>query len=204
MALTEKRSLFSKRSLFAILSRSPWWLSVLLAAALFMAVRQFMPDYVALASIAPFLAIAAYAGWRQVRTPGAERGADALAGLQLLPWRAFASRMEDAFRCDGHTVVALAGGGADFELRRKGRVTLAACKRWKVARAGVEPLRELLQAKQAADAHECIYVTAGDLSPNARQFASENGIRLLCEAELVEFLARASGGMKERLARRQP
>lgn len=204
MAISERRGWFSKRSLFAILSRSPWWLSVLLAAALFVAVRQFMPDYVALASIAPFLAIAAYAGWHQVRTPGAERGADALAGLQVLPWPAFASRMEEAFRCDGHTVVALAGGGADFELRRNGRVTLAACKRWKVARAGIEPLRELLQAKQAADAHECIYVTAGDLSPNARQFASENGIRLLCEAELVEFLARAGGGKRKRRSGRRP
>lgn len=204
MALTPKRSLFSKRSLFAILSRSPWWLSVLLGAALFMAVRQFMPDYVALASTVPFLAIAAYAGWRQVRAPSPERGADALAELQALPWRVFASRMENAFRREGHTVVALAGGAADYELRKNGRVALAACKRWKVARAGVEPLRELLQAKQAADAHECIYVTAGDLSPNARQFASQNGIRLLCEAELVEFLARTSRGKHKRLAGRRP
>src|SRR5450759_3464043 len=37
-------AIMAKRSLFAILSRSPWWLSVLIAAALFMVVRQFMPD----------------------------------------------------------------------------------------------------------------------------------------------------------------
>jgi restriction system protein len=194
----------AKRSLFAILSRSPWWLSVLIAAAVFMLVRQFMPDYAALASTLPFLGIAAYAGWRELRVPNAERVADALAGLRALSWRDFASRIEDAFRRDGHTVVVLAGSAADYELRKNGRFALLGCKRWKVAQTGVEPLRELLNAKQAADAHECIYVTAADLSPNARQFASRNGIRLLCEAELVAFLARANGGKHKRLAGHRP
>jgi restriction system protein len=184
----------AKRSLFAILSRSPWWLSVLLAAALFMAVRQFMPEYAAFASTLPFLAIAGYAGWRQMRAPGAARGADALAGLRALPWRSFAAQIEEAFRRDGYTVVALRGSAADYALRKNGRIALAGCKRWKVAQTGVDPLRELLQAKEAADAAECIYVTAGDLSPKARQFALQHAIRLLCETELVEFLARAKGG----------
>lgn len=195
-------AIIAKRSLFAILSRSPWWLSVLIAAALFMVVRQFIPDYAALASTLPFLAIAGYAGWRQMRAPDAERGADALAGLRAQSWPVFAARIEEAFRRDGHTVVALDGSAADYELRKNGRIALAGCKRWKVARTGVEPLRELLLAKQVADAQECIYVTAGDLSPNARQFASRNGIRLLCETELVEFLARAKGGKLKRLVGR--
>jgi restriction system protein len=194
-------SIVAKRSLFAILSRSPWWLSVLIAAGVFMAVRQFMPDYAALASTLPFLAIAGYAGWRQMRAPSAERGADSLAALRALPWRVFAARIEEAFRRDGHAVAALAGSAADYELRKSGRVALLGCKRWKVAQTGVEPLRELLQAKQAANAGECIYVTAGELSPNARQFAAQNGIRLLCEAELVAFLARSGEGKRKRPAR---
>lgn len=183
----------AKRSLFSILSRAPWWLSVLIAAAVFMAVRQFMPDYAAAASTLPFLVIAAYAGWRQARAPSAEGRADALAALRTLPWPAFAARIEEAFRRDGHAVAAFAGSGADYALRRDGRVALAGCKRWKVAQTGVEPLRELLQAQRAAGADECIYVTAGELSPNAHQFAERNGIRLLCEAELVAFLARGGG-----------
>jgi len=194
----------AKRSLFSVLSSSPWWLSVLIAAALFMLVRQFMPDYAALASTLPFLVIAGYAGWRQMRAPGADHGSDALAGLRALSWREFAARIEAAFRRDGYTVVALGGSAADYELRKNGRLALAGCRRWKVAQTGVEPLRELLQAKQAADANECIYVTAGDLSPNARQFAAQNGIRLLCEAELVAFLARAGGGKAKPLAARRP
>ena len=191
-------SIVAKRSLFAILSRSPWWLSVLIAAGVFMAVRQFMPDYAALASTLPLLAIAGYAGWRQMRAPSAERGADALVALRELPWRVFATRVEEAFRRDGYAVTARAGGAADYELRKSGRLALRGCKRWKVAQTGVEPLRELLQAKDAADAAECIYATAGELSPNARQFAAQNGIRLLCEAELVALLARSGDGKGER------
>lgn len=188
--------LISKRSLFYVLSRLPWWLSVLLAAALFMVVRQFLPNLAAFASTLPLLGIAGYAGWRQLRAPGDEGGADALAEMRSLSWRDFSGRIEAAFRCDGYTTIALAGKVADFELSKSGRVTLAGCKRWKVAQSGVEPLRELLKAKQMADAAECLYVTAGNLSPNARQFAAQNGIRLLCDAELVAFLARAAGGKK--------
>jgi len=184
----------AKRSLFAILSRSPWWLSVIIAAALFMAVRQFMPDYAAVAATLPFLGIAGYAAWRQSRVLNPERVAETLAAVRAMPWQEFAAVMETAFASDGYAVAALTRGAAAFELSKGGRVALASCKRWKVAHTGVEPLRELLQAKQAANAHECIYVTAGDLSPNARQFAAQNGIRLLCEAELAEFLARRKCG----------
>jgi restriction system protein len=70
-----------------------------------------------------------------------------------------------------------------------GRVALASCKRWKVAQTGIEPLRELLLAKETAGAQECIYVTAGDLSQNARQFAAQNAIRLLCADELAQLLS---------------
>lgn len=184
----------AKRSLFAVLLRSPWWLSLLVAAALFMAVRQFMPDYAAIASALPFLAIAGYAGWRQSRAPNPERVGGALAALRAMSWQEFAAIMEATFREEGYTVVALTRSAADFELRKSGRVALASCKRWKVARTGIEPLRELVQAREAAGAQDCIYVTAGDLSQNARQFAENNAIRLLCETELVQSLARTKGG----------
>lgn len=180
----------AKRSLFSILSRSPWWLSVLIAAAVFMAVRQFMPDYAAAASTLPFLGIAGYAAWRQSRMMNAEHAGAALAKLRAMPWQEFSAIMESAFRDDGYAVAALARGAADFELRKGGRCALASCKRWKVAQTGIEPLRELALATEAAGAKECIYVAAGELSQNARQFAAQKGIHLLCDAELVQLLAR--------------
>ena len=190
MAMSAKRGLFSERSLFAILSRAPWWLSVLIAAALFMAVRQFMPDYAAVAATLPFLGIAGYAGWRQSRTLSPEHAGEALAALRAMSWQEFAAIMETAFRGEGYEVVALSRSAADFELRKGGRFALASCKRWKVAQTGIEPLRELVAAKDAAGAQECIYVAAGELSQNARQFAAQKAIRLLCDADLAQMLAR--------------
>ena len=61
----------SKESLFAILSRQPWWLSVLVAGALFGSAQLFLPGMIAAAIAIPFLGIACYAGWRQMRSPGA-------------------------------------------------------------------------------------------------------------------------------------
>ena len=187
-------ALMAKRNLFTILSNSPWWLSVLAAAVVFMLVRLFMPDYAALAATLPFLGIAGYAGWRQSRVLSAEHVGDALAALRAMPWREFAAIMETAFRGDGYAVVALNRDAADFELRKNGRVALAGCKRWKVAQTGIEPLRELLLAKETAGAQECIYVAAGEVSENAQRFAAESKIRLLRGAELAQFLVLTRSG----------
>ncbi len=182
--------MFGERSLFAVLSRSPWWLSVLIAVALFMTVRLFMPDYAAVAATLPFLGIAGYAVWRQSRMLSPEHAGAALAALRAMSWQEFAAVMESAFRSDGYAVAVPARGAADFDLRKGGRFALASCRRWKVAQTGAEPLRELLLAKETAGAQECIYVTAGEMTENARQFAAQKGIRLLCDADLVQLLAR--------------
>lgn len=187
-------ALMAKRNLFTILSSSPWWLSLFVAAAVFMLVRQFMPDAAALASTLPFLGIAGYAGWRQSRVPDPEHVAEALAALRAMPWQEFAAIMEAAFRSEGYTVAVLSRGAADFDLRKSGCVALASCRRWKVAQTGIEPLRELVLAGETAGAQECIHVAAGDLSQNAQRFAAENKIRLLRGAELAQLVARTKGG----------
>jgi restriction system protein len=76
----------------------------------------------------------------------------------------------------------------DLELTRSGRLTLVSARRWKVARAGVEPLRELVAAQRAREAQDCTYVAAGEVTANATTFAAQNGIRLLQGAELAELL----------------
>ena len=74
-------------------------------------------------------------------------------------------------------------GAADFELERAGRVSLAAAKRWKASRTGVEPLRELHAAgaapHRADGAAECLYLSAGDITATARSLAAEKNIRLV-------------------------
>ena len=186
----------AKDTLFSILSRAPWWISVAVAAALFAITRSFLPDIAAVAAALPFLGIAGYAGWRQLRAPGAANVADILGKIRGMPWENFSAIIAEAFRRDGYAVTEVFKGPVDLQLERNGRITLVSCKRWKVAQTGIGPLRELLDAKKAQDASECVYVAAGDFTANARAFAVEKSIRLLHDAPLAELVARLERGKR--------
>jgi len=186
----------ARNSLFAILLRSPWWVSVAIAAGLVMVAKLVLPVaqpeiYGFFAGI-PFMLIGAYVGWQQLRRPSVARIAKTLEALRAMSWGDFSDSIEDAFRRDGYGVSRLGGTEADFELTKAGRTSLVGCKRWKAARTGIEPLRELHAAGRAREAHECIYVVAGEISDNARAFAAEKNIRLLHDAELVKLFPRVS------------
>ena len=185
-----------KESLFSLLSRSPWWLSVLIAAAMFALVRLVLPDFAAFFAALPFLALAGYAGWRQSRAPSAANVEETLGRLRAMSWENFSAVIGEAFRRDGYTVSEIPGSAADLELRKNGRVSIVCCKRWKVAQTGAGPLHELYAAKQTHDAQECIYVAAGDFTANARAYATEKAIRLLHDAALATLVARAERGKR--------
>jgi len=183
----------AKDSLFAVLLRSPWWISIAIAAGIVAVVRLVLPGvpvaYAVFAAL-PFIVIAAIAGWRQLRRPSRSRVVDTLDAVRAMSWGDFSGALEDAFRRDGYTVSRLTGPAADFELAKGGRTSLVACKRWKVARTGVEPLRELDEARRARDAHECVYVATGEVTDGALKFAREKGIRVVHGAELATLLPR--------------
>jgi restriction system protein len=180
----------ARESLFAVLTRQPWWLSVAIAAGLFGALQVVLPAIVAASAALPFVAIAGYVGWRRLRVPGEGAVAERMDELRQMSWENFRTLMAEAFRRDGYEVAELTGGTADYELRRDGRVTLAACKRWKVAQTGVGPLRELLEARDAREADECVYVAAGDFTPQAQAFAATRRVRLLESTELAQMIRR--------------
>ncbi|MBM3367859.1 MAG: restriction endonuclease [Betaproteobacteria bacterium] len=176
-----------ENSLFAVLLRSPWWVSLLLTLAIFAGLRLVIPWYYAAFGTLPIFIIGLVAAWRQLRAPSAENIATALDALRGMNWDAFSNLLEEGFRRDGYAVERLGGAQADFELTKAGRKSLVACKRWKAARTGVEPLRELRAAGEAREAAECLYVLAGDLSEQARGFAMQNRIRLVEGPELAQL-----------------
>jgi restriction system protein len=180
-------------SMFAILLRSPWWVSFGLAAAMAAVARLLLPqpyEVFALFSAIPFAAVGCAAAWKQLRAPSAGRVGETLEAAGTMSWAEFAEAVEAGFRRDGHAVTRLPGPGADFEVRRTGRLTLVSCRRWKAARAGVEPLRELHAAMEAREAASGLYVTLGEPTDAARAFAASHGIELLRGAELVTLLGR--------------
>ena len=186
----------AKDSLFAILLRSPWWVSFLIAAGLFAAASLWLPGIYAFFIALPLLVIACYVSWQQLRAPSEARIAGTLEALRSMSWDEFSGAVEDAFGREGYSVRRLAGGPADLSRTKAARFSLVGCKRWKPARTGIEPLRELHAARIEHEAHECIHIAAGEISDNARTFATEKKIRLFHGAELVKLLPRIRPGGK--------
>jgi restriction system protein len=181
----------AENSLFALLMRSPWWISVAIAAGIAAVATTLLPERYALAAAlggTPFVVVGALAAWRQLRAPSASRVASTLEALGHLTWDQFATALEDALRRDGYAVTRLAGAQAQFEVVKAGRTALVGCRRWKAASLGVGPLRDLHRAAAAREAHEGIYVAVGTVTDNARRFAADNRIRILHGAELAQML----------------
>ncbi len=175
-------------SLFAILTRAPFWVSLLVAAALFAVARQFLPDLLAAATTLPMLGIAAMSGWRQFKTPSASRVSETIDALRQMSWGQFSAVIAEAFRREGYEVAKPEAGIISYEMHKNGYNTLLSCKRWKVEKTGIGPLRELAEAGLAREARSCIYVATGEFTETARAFAREKGMRLLNGAELVTMV----------------
>ena len=177
-----------KNSLFAILLRSPWWVSLVVAAALFGGLRLFVPALYASFFALPFVAIGCYAAWKQLRAPSAASIGKKLEAARAMDWKAFSAQIEDSFRREGYEVTRLDAEDADFHLERSGTRILVACKRWKAARTGIEPLRQLKAAARARKVPDCIYVVAGEVTPVAASFAAENGISIFSGMDIAKRL----------------
>jgi restriction system protein len=181
----------AKNSLFAVLLRSRWWVSASIGVALVLLALALLPkDYrvVGALSSLPFVVIAAIAAWRQRNRPSAARIEDTAAALSAMSWPAFAALLEQAFRRDGYAVQRRSGSIVDFELQRKGRTMVVAARRWKAAKAGQEPLRELQAARDAGGAADALWIGLGELTDTARPYAAGQRIAVWQMAELAEAL----------------
>ena len=189
----------NENSLFAILLRSSWWISFAIAGAVTAIAVALLPEayrYLGAVTGLPFLVIGCMAGWKQWQAPSTARVDSTLAAVRAMSWVEFSGAIEAAYRREGYAVSAVNGTAANFEIIKGGRVALVSCKRWKVAHTGVDALTGLLAVKEARDAHECIYVAAGEVTANARAFAMKHAIKLVGGPELAQLLPGAGRGRK--------
>lgn len=181
----------AKNSIFAVLLRSPWWMSagvaVLLSAGGFAALPL---EYAAMGVFAavPFAVIAIMAAYKQLRAPSETRVQAVAEAAAAMTWVEFANTVEAGFKRDGCEVQRLQTPGADFALSKDGHAAIVSAKRWKAARVGVEPLRELQAAREKRGAREAIYIALGDVSDNAWQYAKAQGVSLMTAPELAKLL----------------
>jgi restriction system protein len=180
----------SEKSLFAILLRSPWWYSFLIASILMLLARVFLPEgyrAVGMLSAFPFAIIGMMAAWRQRDKPSPERILQALSSLEKMSWKEFLPLMEQAFAQQGFIVTRLNSNSADLQLDKLGKTTLVSCKRWKAATLGVDVLRDLkaLQVSQDATYAACISLSLP--TGVALKFAKDNAVQLICQDDLAGF-----------------
>ncbi len=188
----------AKNSLFAILLRSPWWVSVSIAAALaLLSAALLPPDYRVVGALSglPFAVVGALAARRQRHLPSASRVSETGAAVAAMTWPVFSGLLEQAFARDGYTVQRGTAASFDFELERQGRKMLVCARRWKSARTGLDALRALQSARDAAEA-DALYIGLGELTDQARAFAAEHRIAVWQTAELAQSLRGLALGAK--------
>src|SRR5215207_1867976 len=178
----------AKNSLFAILLRSPWWISAGIATAVGLVSVALLPaEYRAVGAFGglPFAVIAVVAARRQWHLPSAARIAETQSAVATMAWPAFAALLEQSFRRDGYAVEPGGSAAADFALERQGRLVLVCAKRWKSARTGLEALRALQVARDAGDATDALYIGLGELFFLTHTATTENRIEVWHVAELA-------------------
>ncbi|MGC1443554.1 MAG: restriction endonuclease [Burkholderiaceae bacterium] len=181
----------SEGSLFAVLLRSPWWYSALIAVVLIaLSLAALGSQYLVfgLAAALPFVGISGMAAYRQAQRPSA-RDVDAIIeSAMAMPARDLAARMSAAYEKIGYEVVAFKGSAADMDLTRGWRRILVCSKRFKAAKTGIEPLKALVDSGKSIEATGFAYLALGQISDNARQFARDNNIEIIDGEGLAALL----------------
>lgn len=178
-------------SLFAVLLRSPWWISFGVVALIVLASFALLPkDAVIYGAFAgfPLFVIGLMAAWRQLRAPSEARVNAALTRAATLSWPEFSNAVEQGYAAHGQTVTRLRSAGADFQVTKAGHTTLVSCKRWKAVNQGIEGLRELVAAQQAAGAQQATYICLHALSDTAQRYARAQGVHVMPTTELAQLL----------------
>ena len=180
----------NERSLFAVLLRSPWWVSLLIVLLFGLVAYAFLPPQFARVVVLgtfPFWIITVMAAWRQWRAPRAAALDATLARAAAMNWRDFAAWVQASYARAGYTVTRLDGEAADFQLARQGQLSLLSCRRWKAASHGVEALRALQAAcdKQGARG---VYLSLAPASEAGERYAKETGMQLLHGPALAQLL----------------
>jgi restriction system protein len=180
-----------KNSLFAILLRSPWWVSLAVAVVMGLVAAALLPkDYrvVGALSTFPFVVISFMAARRQWHLPNEKQAVQVLESVGSMPWPAFSAALEKAFVRDGFSVRPSPHAAVDFELERQGRVMLVSARRWKSAHIALDGLRALQEAREAASATDALVIGLGELTATARPFAAEYRIAVWQAQELAQKL----------------
>jgi restriction system protein len=181
----------AKETLFRILLRQPWWITVLVAVLLFAVTHAIFPPLAPFIAL-PFAGLAVYIAYRQWRGSSPVDADERLAGVRAMSWEEFSDLVTAAYTRHGYHVASAERPGYDYTLTKGSRVTLLQCRRWRVNQVGIGPVRDLARAVEREEATSGICISAGDFSAPARKLVETEPVMLVAGVELVELLGAAA------------
>ena len=117
---------------------------------------------------------------------------DPAASIHALSWQDFERLIGASFEQQGFRVSHTGGGGADggvdLVLSKGRETTLVQCKQWRAQKVGVSTVRELYGVMAAKGAAHGIVVSAGEFTPEARDFVRGRNIELVSGSALQVML----------------
>jgi restriction system protein len=187
----------AKGSLFAILLRSPWWISLVVVGLIVLVSNALLSPELRVfgwTAAFPFVVIAALALRRQWGQPSAKQQALDWQRLQALGQEAFALALVKGFERKGYTVEVINDARdpwVDLVLTRNDSQTVVSYKRRKMAHPGADTLRALDQARAKRKADQALFLHFFDLTDVALQWqksATTSTLRCVTGQELVEMV----------------
>jgi restriction system protein len=177
----------NQTTLFQLLARQPWWITILVAFGMFWIAYAVFPPVAPFFAL-PFLLLAIYIAVKQWRSGVPSDPTERLQTLRDMSWESFSAAVCAAYRRQGYTVTPSRENAYDFMLTKDGRVTLLHCRRWKVNQVGAGPVRELARAVDRAQAHRGVCLATGEFTVPARNIAAAEPVALVSGAELVALV----------------
>jgi restriction system protein len=177
----------AQETLFRILMRQPWWVTLLVALGLFWITYSIYPPVAPFVAL-PFVVLAIYiavAQWRKGSPTDVDRHLETLRGMS---WEDFSALVVRDYQDRGYTVLPSEGRGYDFKLTKGGQTLLLQCRRWKVNQVGAAPVRELAEAVATSSAYKGICLAAGEFSQPARKLMAAEPVSLVSGADLIELV----------------
>jgi restriction system protein len=205
-------------SILNLLSKSPWWVSVVLSGISYIVLKFIIPSikvqqdlnhalYYGLIKAAPTLApfvaffllipapISLFNSIRKRKLLDKQKSIDTVRSLN---WKEFEELIGEAYRRQGFTVYENSNtgpdGGIDLRLKKDGDLVVVQCKQWRNIKVGVDKVRELYGVQIAERANRSILITSGYFTQEAKNFASNKSIDLVDGSHLLEFIKNVQFG----------
>lgn len=179
-------------SLFAVLLRSSWWYSALIALSIIVISLVLVGgNYgVLFTSLSlPFIGIAGYVAYKQSKQPSRKQVLEFAQKAYGMTATQIANKISETYVKERFDAEPFKGKAAEIALERGNRKLLLSSKRFKAANTGIEPLKQLVAAGENAEATGYLYVTLGEVSAPAQKYAEENNIELIGAHKLTAFFS---------------